>query len=288
MRPAHLQRQVAEIERADNSFLNLHYALSEFLLYATRQKRLTIEFQCQGETDATEHVEPHTSSHEGALKDIVYTTMSRWVARGSREIRYDEPALLLHKKMFDVMGRDKQGISKKIEFAEWCRRVHHHAQRTSTIINANSRIDELIQSLAGDMLSNDLTRKQRENDVYQPCFNEVTHQLSVTSKQRSWINAMLRKNLGDAKVAKFIADRGIPFLLESSVTSKPVDMLDAFVILDEFMTWYACLLQTILEQKSAAAEMKCEQRLEHSGQKKRNDSGAGQMPRAQRRRRRQS
>ena len=74
MFPAHLQKQFAKIDRADNSFENLHHALAEFLLYVTREKGLTLEFQCntqqsQFETHATEQVVPQTSVHEDALKD---------------------------------------------------------------------------------------------------------------------------------------------------------------------------------------------------------------------------
>ena len=72
--PAHVQKQVAKIDRADNSFENLHHALAEFLLYLTKEKGLTLEFLCnaeqsQFETHATAQVVLATSVHEDALKD---------------------------------------------------------------------------------------------------------------------------------------------------------------------------------------------------------------------------
>ena len=266
MQPAHVQMQIASIQRADNSSINLHYNLSEFLLYIIREKGLILQYRCQGESDAMRQVEPHTSRHEDAWKGVVCTTLYRWAARQHSQIHYDEPALLLHKKMFDVMVRDKQGFNKDIEFAAWCRRVHYHAQQFENNSHRSNRMESMMESLGRDMLSNDVTPQQRKKNVYKQRYKANMYHISISPKQRSWMKAILRKNLGDSRVAPFIANHGIPFLLDSVVTPKQVNMLDAFLALDEFMHWYASLLHEILEQQDSFNH---KQQMEHRYQHKR-------------------
>ena len=269
MQPAHVQMQIAAIQRADNSSLNLYYNLSEFLLYMINENGLILQYRCHGDSHATMQMQPHTRIHEDTWKSIVCTTLCRWAARHDSEIGYDEPALLLHKKMFDVMVRDKQGIHKDIEFAAWCKRVHHHAQKADRNSNSSNRVVSMMESLAQDMLANEITPEQREKAVYKQRYTADMHPHSISSKQRSWMKAILRKNLGDSRVAAFIANHGIPCLLDSSVTPKRVNMLEAFLVLDEFMHWYASLLHAILEQQDGQrhqqqSEQRCQHKRKHS------------------------
>ena len=275
MQPAHVQMQIAAIQRADNSSLNLYYNLSEFLLYMINENGLILQYRCHGDSHATMQMQPHTRIHEDTWKSIVCTTLCRWAARHDSEIGYDEPALLLHKKMFDVMVRDKQGIHKDIEFAAWCKRVHHHAQRADRNSNSGNRIVSMMESLAKDMLANEVTPEQREKAVYQQRYTADMHPLSISPKQRSWMKAILRKNLGDSRVAAFITNHGIPCLIDSVETSKQVNMLDAFLVLDEFMHWYASLLHHILEQQDG---QKHQQQPEHRCQHKRKHSSLDRRP----------
>ena len=269
MQPAHVQMQIAAIQRADNSSLNLYYNLSEFLLYMINENGLILQYRCHGDSHATMQMQPHTRIHEDTWKSIVCTTLCRWAARHDSEIGYDEPALLLHKKMFDVMVRDKQGIHKDIEFAAWCKRVHQHAQRADRNSNSGNQIVSMMESLAKDMLANDVTPEQREKAVYQQRYTADMHPLPISPKQRSWMKAILRKNLGDSRVAAFITNHGIPCLIDSVETSKHVNMLDAFLVLDEFMHWYASLLHHILEQQDGQKhqqqpEPRCQHKRKHS------------------------
>ena len=275
MQPSHVQMQIAAIQRADNSSSNLFYNLSEFLLCMIKENGLILQYRCHGDSHDTMQMQPHTRIHEDTWKSIVCTTLCRWAARHDSEIGYDEPALLLHKKMFDVMVRDKQGIHKDIEFAAWCKRVHHHAQRADRNSNSGNRIVSMMESLAKDVLANEVTPEQREKAVYQQRYTADMHPLSISSKQRSWMKAILRKNLGDSRVAAFITNHGIPCLLDSVETSKHVNMLDAFLVLDEFMHWYASLLHHILEQQDG---QKHQQQPEHRCQHKRKHSALDRRP----------
>ena len=55
--------------------------------------------------------------------------------------------------------------------------------------------------------------------LHQVRFRQGTDQVVLTGSQRSWINCMLRMNLGDAKVANFIEARGLPRLLDMPLRS---------------------------------------------------------------------
>ena len=60
------------------------------------------------------------------------------------------------------------------------------------------------KSLALHLLSNDLFPEQLEDEKYRIRRDKKTGDMLVTQPQRSWINTMLRKSLGHAKVAVFI------------------------------------------------------------------------------------
>jgi hypothetical protein len=45
---------------------------------------------------------------------------------------YGERELLLHKRMWDILTRDKAGRPKEQSFSEWCRRVEKHSETIST------------------------------------------------------------------------------------------------------------------------------------------------------------
>ena len=275
MQPALVQMQIAAHQRADNSCRNLYYNMTEFLLCMINENGLVFQYPGHGDSQAMMQSQPHTRTHEDIWKSIVCTTLCRWSARNVSEIGYDERALLLHKKMFDVMVRDKQGIHKDIGFAAWCKRVHHHAQRTDRNSNNCNRILSMMESLLQDMLANEVTAEQREKPAYKQYYKADMKSPKIVSKQRSWMKAILRKNLGDSRVAAFISKHGIPCLLDSVGTSKQVNMLEAFVLLDEFMHWYACLLHDILAQQD---NQNLQQQLEHRCQHKRKHSALDRRP----------
>ena len=126
--------------------------------------------------------------------------------------------------MWDILTRDKSGRPKEHTFTDWCRRVASHAKKTSTATEhaaaessatEHAELSASFQSLAQDMLTNDLTEDQKKDTVYK--LRKVN---ALTTKQRSWINMMLRKNLGDVKVCHFIFNHGVPLLLEAPLGFK--------------------------------------------------------------------
>ena len=85
------------------------------------------------------------------------------------------------------------------------------AKKTSTATEHATEESEqsvYFRSLAEDLFANELTKEQKGNPIYKPQKDK-----SLTNKQRSWVNMMLRKNLGDAKVGHYILNHGIPLVL---------------------------------------------------------------------------
>ena len=63
----------------------------------------------------------------------------------------------------------------------------------------------------------------------------------ITNAQRSWINVMLRNNLGDAKVAYFILNHGLPKALDLPLRRQKPHKDSINNMLEELMTWHASL-----------------------------------------------
>ena len=60
---------------------------------------------------------------------------------------------------------------------------------------------------------------------------------------------MLRKNLGDAKVAYFIFNHGMPALLDDPASgSKPRDIAQLTQQVEKFMYWHSSLLASLAER----------------------------------------
>ena len=150
-----------------------------------------------------------------ACIDIVFEKIAEWAEQHQGREFYGEREVLLHKRMWDTMTRDKAGRAKEQSFSEWCRRVALHSETTSTArgdvaadSTATKDVSASFRALAEDILTNDLTEAQAKDPSY-----KLRKGKALTTKQRSTINAILRKNLGDARVCYFILNHGIPTLL---------------------------------------------------------------------------
>ena len=110
--PAYVAKLEAEkkeglADRDDTTMDNLHKSLVNFLLYVMRDL-------CQIHGLATEQAEssssktPMQEKHKMTLcecEEIICDEIEEWSCNKDRAEYYDEPALLLHKKMWDVMWR---------------------------------------------------------------------------------------------------------------------------------------------------------------------------------------
>lgn len=229
-------------DRADQSQTNLVCTLFMFLTYILQDP-----FSTPGFIHATEQDNSGTEIvDEGVCIDIVEATLAK------EELAYNTPQLVEHKRLWDIVTRDKEGNDKEHWFCDWCRRVASHSKKFSTATeHAAAEAEETqksacYRSLVEDMFAKDLTTKQKREHKY-----KLQKDKAITSQQRSWVTHMLRKNLGDAKVAYYILNYGVPEVLNVPVRFKKV-INKALLqnMLDEFMIWHCALLQYIVQYKA--------------------------------------
>ena len=65
-------------------------------------------------------------------------------------------------------------------------------------------------------------------------------------------NLILRKNLGDPRVAYYIFEHGLPTLLDPPIRTEPPTRAMLENMLEECMTWHARLLRSLVEQASSS------------------------------------
>jgi hypothetical protein len=223
MKPnAHTQQYMekAQADRADNTLENLVVLLADFLTHLLRELCPCFADHCE---------------------DLVFGKIEEWATPSSdRPSFYHESELLLHKKIWDVITRDVRGVPKENFFVQWCRRIsmHHHGASTE-----NADCSDRFRRMAEDIFAHDLTPEQKRDPKY-----KLREDKSLSSKQRSLVNSILRANMGDSKVAMYILDRGVPELLVPPVLRKPVKQELLQPMLDEFMTWYGTLLRWLAER----------------------------------------
>ena len=105
------------------------------------------------------------------------------------------------------------------------------------------------KAMALDLLTNELWPKQRKEPKFKIRKDWNTGQVIVSSPQRSWINTLLRKNLGDNRAAYFILNHGLPELLDVPFRQKPLNKPKLQSMVQELMTWHASMLQSILDRQ---------------------------------------
>ena len=102
------------------------------------------------------------------------------------------------------------------------------------------------RSLVEDMFAQELTTEQKRDSKH-----KLQKDKGITRQQRSWVNNMLRKNLGDAKVGNYILNNGVPEVLDIPMRfNKVINKALLQNMLDEFMIWHSSLLQYIVQYKA--------------------------------------
>ena len=222
----------ARADRADDSLEHLVLQLEAFLTFVMQQ--LYWNWPQHLETDVVD------------IADMVFDEISEWAAKDTFNNYYNASELLLHKKIWDVLNRDKQGIPKEHNFVDWCRRiVRHRTESTSANVAATEHDNRCFKNLAKDILENDCTPAQKMDPKYQ-----LRKNTAITTHQRSFVNAILRKNLGDARVAYYILEHDLPTLLDAPLQRQPPQRAAMEMMLEELMIWYARFLQWLVERQN--------------------------------------
>ena len=95
------------------------------------------------------------------------------------------------------------------------------------------------------MLLENTTPEQRKERKYQIQY-DTNGETPVSSAQRSWIQLMLRKNIGHKNVAFFIWQHGLPDLIDTPLRKQQPSLESLQRILADGIRWYASLLQSLV------------------------------------------
>ena len=203
-------------DRADDSRQQLTFKLNGFLTYVVQEMYPFIL---------------HLEFDFADIEDMVLEKVSEW-ERKPRENAYNHYELLLHKKIWDVVNCHKDDSPKDHDFVDWCRRIALSADSAAT------EHADPFRMLVEDICANELTPSQRKKSKYTLCEDS-----SISTKLRSVVHVILRKNLGDARVATYILKHGVPTLLDPPWFRSTLQRTQMDSMLEEFLEWHASLLK---------------------------------------------
>jgi len=208
-------------DRADDSLTHLALKLTDFITYVMKQAFPLFLADCELIQDT--------------LLDIQDTLLQRF---GDM---YNHSELQLHKKIWDVVNHDRQGVPKEHSFVDWCRRIALHRTEGTATNSAATEHNDPYKRMVKDIFANDLTPQQKNFSKY-----KLREGASITTEQRSLVNVILRKNLGDARIALFILAHGIPTALDAPRDTQSLEREAIEPMLGEVMIWHSRLLRGLV------------------------------------------
>ena len=184
------------------------------------------------------------------IEDMTWEKILDWLQNPRDNASYSHSDLKLHNKLWGIVNTDKDGARKEHDFVNWCRRIAWH--RTESIAannaatehadiaanNAATEHADPFRILVEDIWANELTPSQRKQSKYKLCEDS-----SISTGLRSVVNVILRKNLGDARVATYILEHGVPTLLDAPWIRRKLTRPEMDSMMEEFLEWHASLLK---------------------------------------------
>ena len=177
------------------------------------------------------------------IEDMIFAKTLDWLENPREDASYSNSELEVHDKLWSVMKTDKNGAPKEHSFVEWCRKIA--LLRNNAANNAATKHADRFRILVKDIVANNLTPAQRKKKKY-----KLREGASIPSELRSLVNVILRKNLGDAKVASYIFKCGIPTVLDADLLKHPLQHANMETLLEELLRWHASLLQWLDERQN--------------------------------------
>ena len=211
--------------RADNSYEELQFKLKGFLAHVARFNFVLSKLEINDQD----------------IEDMIFEKIVDWMKNPRNDASYSHSELKLHKKLWSIVNTNKDGSAKDHDFVYWCRRIAMHRTESIPANSVATEHDEPFKKLIKDIFANELTSEQKKKPKYK--LPEAT---SITTEQRSFVNVILRKNLGDARVAIYILEHGLPTLLEAPLGRRCEPKLkreEVDSMLEELMKWHVSLLK---------------------------------------------
>ena len=187
------------------------------------------------------------------IEDMIFEKIVDWLQNPRDNASYSHSDLKLHNKLWGIVNTDKDGAPKKHDFVNWCRRIAWHRTESIAANNAATEHADIAANNAAtkhanpfrimvkNILANDLTPEQKNASKY-----KLREGASITTEQRSLVNVILRKNLGDARIALFILAHGIPTALDAPRDTQSLEREAIEPMLGELMIWHSRLLRGLV------------------------------------------
>ena len=154
---------------------------------------------------------------------------------------YDETQLLMHQEMWDRIVRNKQGMPKANNFILYCKKAN--ASREAWDGNCYT-------AFALDLLTTCLTPKQHAQRKFTINYSYITN------AQQSWINSVVKKNMGHIMVPRYIWQHGIPDIMLLPPDAEELTKVRLLQMVQQFLTWHASILFSVTEyEKHSAMEI---------------------------------
>ena len=193
---------------------------------------------------------PHWCSLDQECDMLIHDSFDVW--HNTRAMRYfalfSQPLLLKHKEIFTAARMCS--TERNTCFLKWCRRVHAlreaHGTTTKHAAPSDDQETRCYKILGEGMLRDDLLPDQRNEPKYQIHYDSKGNVI-LSGKQRSWIAAMLRKNLGHKNVAYFILQHGLPELFDAPLRNEKPSQELLQNILEDGVHWHVSLLRSLIE-----------------------------------------
>ena len=183
--------------------------------------------------------EPEINNED--IEDMIFEKIVDWRKTPRNDASYSYSELKLHKKLWNNVISNKDGSAKDHDFMHWCRRIARHRTESIPANSAATEHDEPFKKLIKDIFANELTSEQKKKRKY-----KLPKATSITTEQRSFVNVILRKNLGDHRVAFYILEHGLPTLLDAPLRRRrepKVKREEVDSMLEELMKWHVSLLK---------------------------------------------
>ena len=171
------------------------------------------------------------------IEDMIFEKISDWRENPRKNASYSNSELEVHDKLWSIMKTYKESAPKEHSFVDWCRKIALH--RNNAANNAATEHADPFRMMVKDIAANHLTPAQRKNPKYKLREDGA----SIPSQLRSLVNVILRKNLGDARVATYILKHGVPTLLDAPWIRRTLPRTEMDSMLEEFLEWHASLLK---------------------------------------------
>ena len=166
--------------------------------------------------------------------------------------------------LIDIMLLHKDGSPKDpdqtLAFMRSCARQRdeqiYHYNATERVELDENDVSSCYQRFGRNLIKHDLLPHQKQNKKYH-LRNKFEGDTHLSGTQRSFVDSMLRKSLGDKKVAMLIWQHGLPRLADLPFTAGPTSfkgqVLDIGMLqssLNDCMQWFTSLANDIVTHQS--------------------------------------